>query len=309
MENKMSNDYLQDLLRQEIDAGRGEQSFWWREDRIPLGSIDKSVAELLDLSGRKAVVTGGAGINLGQACVNRLAGLGADVAVVDLDPTAASTSGRQRWAQPPDAGAIARQAAARWGVKTIAVHGDLTDWDDVQSVLQRCHDELGAIDILVNNAADAAIGDFTAMGREAIDRTARGTLLGPIYCARAALDHMIPRGFGRIINVGSEAANTAIPDLTLYGTMKAGLAGFTRLLAKEVAHHGIQVLGVNAGSMWGPNRALGQDNSGTLYARARTAIQRYQLPEEVANMVGFLASDAASAMAGSMIDMGGGMAL
>lgn len=79
---------------------------WLDEVLIPLKSIDQRVSELHDLRGKKAVVIGGAGLNLGQACVNRLAGLGADVVVVDLDPSVAA-QGRQRWMTPPDAHGIA----------------------------------------------------------------------------------------------------------------------------------------------------------------------------------------------------------
>lgn len=305
----MPDDYMHELLAEHIEARHPHQSIWWDESRIPLASIDKRVTELLNLTGRKAVVTGGAGINLGQACVNRLAGLGADVAVVDLSPQAAQSTGQMRHAAPPDAEAVAAAAAKKWDATVIAVHGDVMSWEGAQAALSECHDRLGGIDILVNNAADCAVGDFATMTPQDIDRTVRGTLVGPIYCSRVALDYMLPQGSGRIINIGSEAGLSAMPWLTLYGTMKAGLATFTRFLGKEVGRHGIGVLGVSAGSMWGPDRPLTGDVPQTLYPRARTAIQRYELPEEVANMVAFLASDAASAMAGSVIDMGGGMAI
>ncbi|WP_236792281.1 SDR family NAD(P)-dependent oxidoreductase [Amycolatopsis sp. GM8] len=305
----MPEDYFHTLLSAKVDAGEASQEYWWDESRIPLASIDKRVTELLDLTGKRAVITGGAGINLGQACVNRLAGLGADVAVVDLSPEVAASSGHQRHAAPPDATQIAKAAAEKWGAKVVPIHGDVTDWDGVNRAMAEAADQLGGIDILVNNAADTAVGDFAGFTREDIDRTAKGTLLGPIYCSRVALDYMLPQGDGRIINIGSEAGMSAMPLLTLYGTMKGGLATFTRFLGKEVARHGVRVLGVNAGSMWGPGRPLTDDVPQTLYPRARTGIQRYELPEEVANMVAFLASDASSAMAGVMIDMGGGMSV
>jgi 3-oxoacyl-[acyl-carrier protein] reductase len=304
----MPEDFFRQLVQERVDAG-WDPAYWWDEERIPLASIDQRVTELLDLSGRTAVVTGGAGQNLGQACVNRLAGLGAEVAVVDLPAAVAQASGHQRWAAPPDAAAVAEAAATKWGTKAVAVEGDATDWDDIQRVMAECNERLGRIDILVNNAADTAVGDFASFSREDIDRSVRGTLVGPLYCTRAALDYMIPQGRGKIINIGSEAGRSAMPGITLYGTLKAGLIGFTRFFGKEIASKGIQVLGVNPGSMWGPERALPPDSFAGLYPRGRTAIQRYELPEEVANMVAFLASDAASCMVGNMIDMGGGMSI
>lgn len=132
-------------------------------------------------------------------------------------------------------------------------------------------------------------------------------MLGTLYCSRAVLEYMLPRGSGRIINIGSESALAASPGFVLYGSLKAGVNAFTNFLAHEVASHGIQVLGVNAGVMWGPNRQpLPPDSTYSLIPRLRTAMQRFALPEEVANMVAFLASDAASCMPGTMVDMTGG---
>jgi 3-oxoacyl-[acyl-carrier protein] reductase len=145
------------------------------------------------------------------------------------------------------------------------------------------------------------------MTREDIDRTVRGTLLGPMYCTKAALGYMVPQGSGRVINIGSGSALAASPGFAVYGTAKAGVNTFTNFVAHEVAKHGIQVLGVNAGMMWGQGRPpLEPDTVPSLIPRLRTAIQRYSLPEEVANMVAFLASDAASCMTGTMVDMTGG---
>lgn len=305
----MTDNFLHQVLQAHIDAGHGSQADWWDEARIPLDSIDKRVTDLLDLRGKRAVVTGGAGINLGQACVNRLAGLGADVAVVDLSAEQVRERGFSRHPDAPDAEGVAASAAARWGTKVIPIHGDVMEWDGVRAVMSAAAVELGGIDILVNNAADVVVADFADFSAADIDRSVRGTLTGPMYCSRAVLDYMIPQGWGRIINVGSEAGSTAFHQLTVYGALKAGLAQFTRFLGKELGPQGIHVTGVNAGSMWGPGRPLTDDTPATLYPRARTGIQRYELPEEVANMVAFLASEAASAMTGVMIDMGGGMAV
>ena len=304
----MPSDFMKDVFDKYLAESGGDPARWWNE-RVPVHQIDRRVTELLDLSGRTAVVTGGAGLNLGQACVNRLAGLGATVAVVDMTADAAAQSGHQRWATPPDAEGVAAEVVKKWGTNAIAVHGDVMTWDGVQAVLNECAERLGRIDILVNNAADVAVGDFASFSRDDIDRSIRGTLAGPIYCTRAVLDHMIPNGGGVIVNIGSEAANTWMPGIALYGSLKAGLAAFNKYVGKELAGHGIRLVGVNAGSMWGPNRTVLPDTFTGVYSRARTAIQRYELPEEVANMVAFLASDAASAMTGETIDMGGGMAI
>jgi len=306
----MRENYLLNVLGKDIESGQTDPAYWWDEDRIPLHSIDKRVTDLMDLTGKKAVVTGGAGVNLGQACVNRLAGLGADVAVVDL-PRERSEAWTRAAGRTPLLGAegVAEKFSKRWGTNCIAVEGDVLTADGVDAVMRECHERLGGIDILINNVADVAMGPFANFTTEDIDRSIRGTFTGAVYCARAVLDYMIPNGWGRIINVGSESALTAMPGQVMYGALKGGLATFTTQLGAEVEKHGVKVLGVYAGCMWGPNRDLLPDSALGQYALGRTSIQRFELPEEVANMIGFLATDAASAMTGVMIPMGGGMAL
>jgi 3-oxoacyl-[acyl-carrier protein] reductase len=303
----MPSDYMREMFEKTL-AEDADGSRWW-DDRVPVASIDRRLTDLLDLTGKRAVVTGGAGLNLGQACVNRLAGLGADVAVVDLSPEEAQSTGQMRWQTPPDAEGVARAMSAKWGTKVVAVHGDVMSWDGALQAMRDCNERLGGVDILVNNAADVAVGDFETFTGADIDRSLRGTLAGPMYCTRAVLDYMIPQKSGVIVNIGSEASLTWMPGIALYGALKSGLATFTKFIGKEVAAHGIRVLGVNAGSMWGPNRQVLPDTYVGVYSRARSAIQRYELPDEVANMVAFLASDASSAMVGTMVDMGGGMAI
>lgn len=305
----MRENFLLELLQKNVEEGT-DPAYWWDEERTPLDSIDKRLTDLMDLTGKKAVVTGGAGVNLGQACVNRLAGLGADVAVVDLPKKRHEAWVRGAGRAPMlDAEGVAEKFAKRWGTNVVAVEGDVMTADGVESVMRECNERLGGIDILVNNAADVAMGPFSGFTTADIDRSIRGTFAGPIYCARAALDYMIPRGWGRIINVGSESALTAMPGQVMYGSLKAGLAAFTAQLGNEVEKHGVKVLGVYAGCMWGPNRGLLPDSALGQYALGRTSIQRFELPEEVANMIGFLCTDAASAMTGAMIPMGGGMSL
>src|SRR5437016_4463099 len=138
----MYRNFFHELLEQHIARG-SDPTDYWQEDRTPLDIIDKRVTELIDLRGKKAGVTSGAGRNLGQACVNRLAGVGADVAIIDFAPDAAA--GRQRWEAPPDAEAVAAAAGEKWDAKVIAVHGDVVDWHDAQRALAECHERLGGL--------------------------------------------------------------------------------------------------------------------------------------------------------------------
>ncbi|MBN9112421.1 MAG: SDR family oxidoreductase [Pseudonocardia sp.] len=302
----MSTDYLQELLQSQVAAGT-DPAYWWG-DRVPVASIDKSVTDLLDLTGKKAIVTGGAGRNLGQACVNRLAALGADVAAIDLPATEAVRK-RLRWAEPPDVKAVAARASEKWDARVVGIEGDVVTKTGIEAAIAESVEQLGGVDILVNNAIEVRVGDFLGMSYEDIELSARGTFVAPVYCTRVALEHMIPQGRGVIVNVCSEASQTATPSLTVYGALKLGMNGFTNFAGKELARHGIRVVGVNPGCMWGPDRDLLDDTPEGLYPLVRTAIQRFQLPEEVANMIAFLSTDAASCMAGTMVNMGGGMSL
>ncbi len=303
----MVKNFLRDVIQKHIDAG-SDKTIWWDEERIPLHTIDKRVTDVMSLEGKKAVVTGGAGINLGQAIVHRLAGLGADVAIVDQEPAKAAAYQESYGRKPgPTAEEVASAVAKRWGVNAIGVYGDAFDWDSIHVTMAEAHERLGRIDILVNSAVGTTVGQFAEMSRKDIDVAVTGTLAAPIYWCRVALDYMLPQGYGRIVNVGSAASLAALPDLGLYGSMKGGLQTFNKLVGSELAPHGIYLNGVNPGSMWGPNRDLLEDTWQNVYDYARAPIQRYELPEEVANMVAFLASDAASSIVGATIDMGGGL--
>jgi 3-oxoacyl-[acyl-carrier protein] reductase len=301
----MARDFFGEVLTKHIEDG-SDPAYWWDDDRIPVDSIDKRVTDLMDLRGKKAVVIGGGGLNLGQACVNRLAGLGADVAVADLEPALAADFA-QRAGRAPKASAegVAQAAAEKWGTKAFHVYGNANTWEGASSILAECHDRLGGLDILVVSAADITAGPYAQATPEDIVKCVSGTLMIPLFSARAALDYMIPQGSGRIILVGSTSGMTAMPNLSLYGTLKAGVETFVKFVGKEVAAQGVQILGVHPGSMWGPGREFVPDTYTGLFARGRQGIMRYELPEEVANMVAFLASDAASCMAGAMVDMGG----
>lgn len=245
------------------------------------------------LQGQVAIVTGG-GQGVGRGIALALATEGVDVAVLGRTAsTLEETCGLLR---------------AR-GVKAEPFVVDVTDLEAIPAVVADVVAAFGGVDILVNNAIEVRVGDFAEMSYEDIELSALGTFVAPVYCTRVALDHMIPQGHGVVVNVCSEASQTATPLLTVYGALKLGMNGFTNFAGKELARHGIRVVGVNPGCMWGPDRELLPDTPEGLYPLVRTAIQRFQLPEEVANMIAFLSSDAASCMAGTMVDMGGGMSL
>lgn len=272
-------------------------------DSLPRHIIDKRVTELMDLSGQKAFVTGAGGDGLGQAIANRLAGLGADVALIGR--TFEKVQRR------------ATEIEKRWGVKAFSVRADMSDWDQVHDAVRTAHDELGGLDIMVNNPVMVVGGPFENHTKADIDHTVLGSLTMMMYGAHAALQFMLPQGSGKIINIGSVGGRIQQRGLVVYNSCKSGVIGFTRNLAHEVASRGVNVLGVAPGIMIKPEMIEYLTNPttpahfagrGAILEAITTQVQlgRASLPEEAANMVAFLATEAADYLCGQTIDVAGG---
>ncbi len=272
-------------------------------DSLPRHIIDKRVTELMDLSGQKAFVTGAGGDGLGQAIANRLAGLGADVALIGR--TFEKVQRR------------ATEIEKRWGVKAFPVRADMSDWDQVHDAVRTAHGELGGLDIMVNNPVMVVGGPFENHTKADIDHTVLGSLTMMMYGAHAALQFMLPQGSGKIINIGSVGGRIQQRGLVVYNSCKSGVIGFTRNLAHEVASRGVNVLGVAPGIMIKPEMIEYLTNPttpahfagrGAILEAITTQVQlgRASLPEEAANMVAFLATEAADYLCGQTIDVAGG---
>ncbi|WP_319430915.1 SDR family NAD(P)-dependent oxidoreductase [Mycobacterium sp. RTGN5] len=272
-------------------------------DSLPHHIIDKRVTELMDLTGKKAFVTGAGGDGLGQAIANRLAGLGADVALIGR--TFEKVERR------------AKEIEQRWGVNAFPVKADMSDWDQVHEAIRVAHGELGGLDIMVNNPVMVVGGPFEKHTKADIDHTVLGSLTMMMYGAHAALEFLLPQGSGKIINIGSVGGRIQQRGLVVYNSCKAGVIGFTRNLAHEMAPRGVNVLGVAPGIMIKPEMMeylLHPQNDqhlagrGAILEAITTQVQlgRASLPEEAANMVAFLASEAADYLCGQTIDVAGG---
>jgi 3-oxoacyl-[acyl-carrier protein] reductase len=269
-------------------------------DRLPHHQKDRRVTELMDLTGKVAVVTAGGGPSLGQAIVHRLAGLGASVAVLDRDGAAAQS--------------VAESAARRWGTPTLPLTIDITNWDQVRQGIDRIVAHFGPIDIWVNNVGGIARMDaFAQLGRDEIDFDVALNLKGAMYCVRNVLDVMLPRKSGRIINIASEGGKTRNRGISVYNSCKSGIIGFTRNLAHELTGSGVSVVCVCPGIMLTDEiiaglGALPEENEhATSESIKRSTAARASLPEEVANMVAFLASEAGSYVEATAVSVGGGL--
>lgn len=252
------------------------------------------------LTGRTALVTGGSR-GIGRAIAERLGGDGALVAV---------HYGRNGRAADEVVGAV----RARGGT-AFAVHAELggaggveTLWEGYdRQVLE--HSDSTGLDILVNNAGITLRGEIEETTAEAFDETVALNMRAPFFLAQQGLKRL--RDGGRIINISSGATRIALTDIIAYAMTKGALDVFTLTLAKAVGGRGITVNSVAPGIVDTDMNAswLRGDEAAQRSAAALSALGRVGRPEDVADIVAFLASDDARWVTGQVIDATGGSAL
>jgi 2-deoxy-D-gluconate 3-dehydrogenase len=247
---------------------------------------------LFDLTGKTAFVTG-ASRGIGRAMAAALADAGADVAVVAR--TAAGLAD------------VADDVTAA-GRRAVVIPADVTDEASVTAAVGAAIDELGHVDIVINNAGGSnfmvGFRDLRISGWEKLIRL---NLTSAVYVCHAFADHLLGRGSGSVINVASVAGVASAPLLTPYGAAKAGLISLTKSLAVEWAGSGVRVNALCPG--WTAtelNRNLWEDPQAGPATVATVPMRRWARAEEMAGPAVFLASDAASYLTGQTIVVDGG---
>ncbi len=243
---------------------------------------------------RIALITGGSR-GIGAAIARKAAADGYDVAVnYSGDETAA--------------GSVVDECRAL-GVRAVALRADVGSPADVERLFAECDAALGQVDVLVNNAGIIGRASRVAeLDDGALERTFAVNTLGAIRCARAALARMLPRGSGVIVNISSIAATLGSPgEYVHYAASKAAMETFTTGLAKEVGPEGVRVVSVQVGTTaTGIHAASGNPDRPDMVARM-APLRRVAQPEEIADAVMWLASDAAGYVTGTSLRVGGGI--
>jgi 3-oxoacyl-[acyl-carrier protein] reductase len=248
-----------------------------------------------DLSGKRAVVTGGSR-GIGAAMGAALAAAGADVAFTYLG-------------EPHEAEA-AEAAVRAAGRRTLVVEGDVADAAHVDRLAAAVVDAWGGIDVWVNNAARLLVRPFLDTTREDWDAILSVNLLGYVNGCRAAIRQMLAQGNGgRIVNVASVVDVQPIADLSAYTTAKAGVLGLTKVLAVEYGPHQITVNALSPGATDTPlNKTAYTPEVRKNYAE-RIPLGRIADPAEIADPIVFIASDASRYVTGLELLVDGGIVL
>ncbi|CAN5623622.1 SDR family oxidoreductase [soil metagenome] len=245
---------------------------------------------MVGLEGRVAIVTGGGG--LAEGICDRLVAAGAAIAIVDVYSEKVEKM---------------TDRISSNGARCIGIEADVSDKGSVEAMTKQVAEELGGVDVLVNNAAIYPRRPWTEIEEEEWDEVLAVNLKGYFLCARAAFPYMKEKGWGRIVNVSSITFFIGWDLLLSYVSSKGGVVGFTRTLAREVGPEGVTVNAIAPGAFpTDAEKIHPNPEEYNQWVLDQQSVKRRGTPEDVGNLVAFLASDASSFITGQTIGIDGG---
>ncbi len=242
------------------------------------------------LEGRRAIVTGGLR-GIGHGIAIGFASEGADVAVFDVGPAA-------------DGQALVNEIANH-GRRGLYIRADVSQEQDVKAGVARVLDELGGVDVLVNNAGIVHESLLAELDPADWDRVMGTNLRGVFLCTRFVLPHMLERGGGRIINMASQLGQIGGRTMVHYSASKAGVIGFTRALAREVSRDNVRVNAIAPGPIH-TDMLAGESEEWKRAKLGELPIGRFGEVSEIVPTAIFLASDDSSYYVGQVLGPNGG---
>ncbi len=244
------------------------------------------------LDGKVAIVTG-AGRGIGRGIAEKLAAEGAKVSAADVNEQ------------------TARETAQALGGEAIGLRADVTSRESVAAMVSAVVERFGRIDALVNNAGWDKVGPFLQSNETDWEKVIAINLYGTLNCCKAVLPVMVNQGYGKVVNISSDAGRVGSSGEAVYSAAKGGIIAFTKTLAREMARYRINVNCVCPGPADTPLFAeLGEDNPKLREALEKAIpFRRLARPQDIANAVAFLVSDEAEYITGQTLSVSGGLTM
>ena len=244
-------------------------------------------------NGKTAVITGSAR-GLGKAIALKLASLGANIVLNDIPGSEALDETAEEFKKA--------------GYKVVVTRGDVRNQEDVKAMVKAAVENFGSLDILVNNAGITRDKPFAMMSEEDWDLVLDINLKGAFICTKLAAKQMMKQRYGRIVNMASVAGRYGNQGQANYSASKAGLIGLTKTTAKEFASRSITCNAVAPGIIKSKMTDVLPEEVREKYLE-NIPLGRFGTPEDVANVVAFLASDDSAYVTGQVIDIDGGLVM